>query len=110
MIFACEECGACFFNLSKLLKHRRAINHWKYRCESFSRKQNLEGHIERHSKENIQYCPECLKVFAREDALHEHLHQDHKWPRVKRSSKHQEGGGAAKRQKFAEDPSMTLRK
>jgi len=41
----------------------------------------LEGHIERHSKENTQHCPECLKVFAREDALNEHLHQEHKWPR-----------------------------
>jgi len=60
--------------------------------------------MERHSKENNQHCPECLKVFAREAVLNEHLHEEHKWPRVKSSSKHQEGGVAAKIQKLVENP------
>jgi len=29
-------------------------------------------------------------MFAREDALNEHLHQEHSWPRVKRSVENQE--------------------
>ena len=108
--YLCETCGASFPKLSQLLQHRRTENHWKHRCEScnksFSKKQNLERHVERHNKENNQHCPECLKVFARENALNEHLHQQHGWPRVvKRPVENQEGGGATKRQKLAEDPS-----
>lgn len=90
--------------MSQLLQHRRTENHWKHRCESckksFSRKQNLEKHMQKHNAENNQHCPECLRVFTRNDALEEHLHQDHGWPRAKRSAENQEGGGAAKRQKI----------
>jgi len=107
--YQCEQCSASFPKLSQLLQHRRVENHWKHRCESckksFSRKDNFERHVLKHNNENNQHCPECLKVFARKDALNEHLHQEHSWPRVKRSVENQEGGGAAKRQKLAEDPS-----
>lgn len=47
-----------------------------------------------------------LRVFARGNAIDEHLNRKHGWPGVKRSAENQEGGGAAKRQKLAEeDPS-----
>lgn len=45
-------------------------------------------------------------MFSREDALNEHLHQEHGWHRVKRSADGKEGGRAAKRQKLAEDASQ----
>lgn len=43
-------------------------------------------------------------MFTRNDALDEHLHRVHGWPSAKRSAHNQEGG-AAKRQKVANDPS-----
>lgn len=58
--------------------------------------------MQKDNAENNQHCPECLKVFTRNDALEEHLHQEHGWPRAKRSAENQ-GGGAAKRQKLEQD-------
>ena len=108
--YECQECGASFQKLSQLLQHRRTMNHWKHRCtsckKSFSRKQTFERHMLKHNNQNNQHCPECLKVFTRDDAHNEHLHKEHGWPRaVKHSVNNQEGGGVAKRQKLAEEPS-----
>lgn len=63
--------------------------------------------MQKHNSKNNQHCPECLEVFTKEDALDKHLHQEHGWPRAKCSSDSQEGGGARKRQKLAEDPSSS---
>lgn len=34
MAYTCEQCDASFPKLNQLLQHRRAMNHWKHRCES----------------------------------------------------------------------------
>jgi hypothetical protein len=61
--------------------------------------------MKKHADKNNQHCPECLKVFTREGALDEHLHQEHGWSReAKRPFDNQEGGGARKRRKLEEDP------
>ncbi|WAR17772.1 ZN468-like protein, partial [Mya arenaria] len=112
-VHTCEDCGANFPKLSQLLKHRRVQNHWKHKCESckksFSRKQNFDRHMARHNDERNQHCPECLKVFRREDALNEHLRQEHGWTGgAERQHTDQEGGGAAKRRKLDEEDPKTF--
>lgn len=78
-----------------------------YCKKTFNRKNNLERHLKKHNSENNQQCPDCLKVFTREAALDEHLHQEHGWPSVKRSHVNQEGGISSKKQKLekTDDPS-----
>lgn len=69
----------------------------------FNRKDNLERHQRKHDSDNT---PDCLNPFISEEAINRHLKQEHGWHRaVKRSVENQEGGGAANRQKLAEDPS-----
>ncbi|WAR08683.1 LOW QUALITY PROTEIN: hypothetical protein MAR_018641 [Mya arenaria] len=62
--------------------------------------------MQKHNNGNNQHCPECLKVFTRNDALDYHLRQEHGWTGgVKRPSDNQEGGGIRKRHKLEQDPS-----
>ena len=55
----------------------------------FTRKTNLDRHIEKHNARDSVHCRECPRSFSRPDALQRHLQQ-----------KHQVGGG---RKRLADD-------
>ena len=62
--------------------------------------------MKKHEDENNHHCPECLKVFTREDALEKHIRQEHDQigRGQKRPAKHQNDQNSRKRQKIQNSP------